>query len=210
MTGSVHPQPLRLAVAHETPATLLSKLLELQRAEEPETPVMLSEASPVELVAGLREGRFDAGLTLAPVEEPPLEAQALWKDDLAIAVPVRSPLLVHPRIPLEVLAEHPLVVWCFGSRQPIIPQVHELLDGLEASREIVQYVYSFELMSALVAAGYGVGFSARARLAASRALNIVMRPLAGPPRTLTTYLVYPQDIKSPHLYRFARRAAAVQ
>ncbi|WP_175687520.1 LysR family substrate-binding domain-containing protein [Burkholderia multivorans] len=210
MFGSAHSQPLRLAIACETPATLLSKLLQLQRAEEPETPVALSEVSPTELAAGMEERRFDAGLTLAPMQESPLQAEALWRDDLAIALPLRSPLLAHPRVPLEVLAEYPLVMWCSGAREAINPQVHELLDGLKTPIEVVQYVRSFELMAVLVAAGYGVGFSGRSHLAASRALNIVMRPFAAAPRTLTTYLVYPDAHKSPPLDRFAGRAASVQ
>ncbi|MBY4674334.1 LysR family substrate-binding domain-containing protein [Burkholderia multivorans] len=210
MPGRVYPEAIRLAVACETPPTLLSKLLERQRAEEPETPILLSEVSSAGLVLGLKEGRFDAGLTLTPFKEAPLQTKVLWRDDLVVALPMRSPLLGRARIPLDEIAEYPLVMLCCDCRKGINPPVEELLRDLKKPINIIQYVRSFELMIVLVAAGYGVAFGGRSRFDASSSWNIVTRPLAGPPRALTTHLIYNDELPSPRLYRFARRAAVVQ
>ena len=211
MFPSVHSQSLRVAIAGESLAIQLSRLLERQRAEEPETPITLAEVTLEELVAGMTNGRFDAALTLTPMKEDSFRSEALWQDELAVAVPVRSPLLVHPRIPREELVEYPLVMWHPSVGESVNRLVHDLLDDLQTTPfEAVQHVCSFGLMVALVSAGYGIGIGSRSRIASSRSMNIVMRPIAGPPRWLTTYLVCRDGPRSQRLHRFAGRAAAIQ
>lgn len=210
MSVSLHSKPLWVAIACETLASPLPRLLERQRAEEPETPIRLVQVMPEELAEAMKAGRFDAALTLSPPRENIFRSEPLWQDELAVALPLRSPLLAYASIPPEELVEYPVVMWCPAACEPINRQVHELLDGLRSMPfEIVQHVCSFGLMAALVAAGYGVGFSGRSRIASSRAMNIVMRPLVGLPRPLTTYIVCLDGPRSRRLDRFSGRAAAI-
>ncbi|EIF29996.1 transcriptional regulator [Burkholderia sp. Ch1-1] len=211
MSEPASSQALRLAVACETSIVSLSRLLALQRAEEPATLIALSEVTPADLAAGVMEGRFDAGLTLSPVQDGSVQSQVLWQDDLAVVVPFRSPLLAYPHITLEALAEYPVVMWCPSTCELINRRVHELLDGLRAAPiEVVQHVRSFDLMVTLVGAGYGIGFSARSHTVTLRAGDVAIRPLPVPAPMLVTHLVYPSGPKSPHLNRFVRRAVSIR
>lgn len=210
MRNLVSSQALRLAVACETSIVSLSSLLALQRAEEPATPIALSEVTPADLGEGVAKGRFDAGLALCPAQDGSLQSDVLWQDHLAVMIPFRSPLLAHPHVAPEMLANYPVVMWCPSICEPINRKVHDLLNGLRAMPiEVVQHVGSFDLMVTLVGAGYGIGFSAHSHNATLHTRIVAIRPLSAPTRLLTTYLIYPRGPKSPHLNRFACRAASV-
>ena len=56
---------LRLAVSADTLSPRLANLLALQRAEEPETIILLREVAARDLVRGLEDGTYDAGIALA-------------------------------------------------------------------------------------------------------------------------------------------------
>jgi len=88
--GSLH---IRLAVAPGVPSRQLSALLALQREEEPEVAIALSETSNDALMAGLRERRYDVGLALAGAADVSLHSQPLWREETAIAMPLR--ILLH-------------------------------------------------------------------------------------------------------------------
>lgn len=65
----------RLAIAPGVPSSHLSALLALQRAEEPEVTISFHEVTADDLIAGLREGRYDAGMTLEGSSDPSLKSQ---------------------------------------------------------------------------------------------------------------------------------------
>jgi len=56
---------LRLAVSADALSPRLASLLALQRAEEPETIILLREVAARDLVRGLEDGTYDAGIALA-------------------------------------------------------------------------------------------------------------------------------------------------
>jgi hypothetical protein len=60
-----------------------------------------------------------------------------------------------------------------------------------------------------VGAGYGVGFSSAAHIAACKTTDVVARPLAGCSFMLTTYLLRPDNEPSEQLSSFIRRASKV-
>ncbi|WP_165496969.1 LysR family substrate-binding domain-containing protein [Phytopseudomonas dryadis] len=200
--------PLQIAVTFEALTAPLAALLAKQRAEEPETPVRLIETSAADQVQGLKGGAYSAGISIVPSGQDALPSLPLWRDELAIAVPVRSPLLAFPRVPLEEVARYPLVMWCPGSCEAINQHVESLLRPVEPVLNIMARAKSFELLTVLVAAGYGMGFSTMSRIAASRPLDIVMRPLLHNARHVTTYLLR-TAAASPAIDRFVERARAI-
>ena len=76
----------RLAIAPGVPSSHLSALLALQRAEEPEVTISFHEVTADDLIAGLREGRYDAGMTLEGSSDPSLKSQPLWTENMAVAL----------------------------------------------------------------------------------------------------------------------------
>ena len=89
-----------------------------------------------------------------------------------------------------------------------------LLDEMLASlmptaQKIIQRVTSFEMMALWVAAGYGIGVSARSCIERAHGWGIAMRPLAEGPYEIVTYLQRPHAQADSVSERFERRALQV-
>jgi DNA-binding transcriptional LysR family regulator len=158
---------------------------------------------------GLRHDLYDVGFTLANEIQEGLIAEPVWRDPLVVAVPARHPLLAHKRVPLDEVLNYPLVLChpevCEGCNQ----QLERLLRSVDAQPTVAEHVATHDLMLALVAAGYGVGFSSAAHIAACKTTDVVARPLAGRSFMLTTYLLRPDSEPSEQLSSFIRRAGKV-
>ena len=191
----------------DTLSPRLASLLALQRAEEPATLILPQEVAAGDMIRGLEEGTYDAGIALAgTMAVSAMNAQPLWSDELALAVPLRSPLLAYTEVPLDALLHYPLLQWCLRACDALSQQVTARF-GPEMHP--VKEVTSFDLLAVLVAAGLAVGIAPRAHIARARGRGIAMRPLANGP-----YLVSTQLLRKPHgsaraVERFAERAVRV-
>lgn len=87
-------------------------------------------------------------------------------------------------------------------------QLQLVLQPIAPRLTIAESVPTLDLMIALVAAGYGLGFSSLARISELHNPDIATRPLAGQ-STLTTYLVRRNSEPSAPLDRFIDRVARV-
>jgi DNA-binding transcriptional LysR family regulator len=198
---------LKLAISADALSPKLATLLALQRAEEPETVILLQEVAAGDLVRGLENGNYDIGMTLATASaDPSLTTQLLWGDELALAVPLRSPLLAHAEVSLDVLLHYPLVRWCLQACEALHRQVDAILGPEE---HVAQEATSFELMAVLVAAGYGVGVAPRSRILQARRWGVAMRPLANGPYFVRSQLLQSPRGSAPAIARFTERATKV-
>jgi hypothetical protein len=68
----------------------------------------------------------------------------------------------------------------------------------------------FDLMMALVSAGFALGLAGASQIAASRERGVVARPLAKRSPVLTTYLLHLDREPSETLARFIERAAGIE
>jgi len=196
---------IRLAIAPGVPSRQLSALLALQREEEPEVALVLSEVSSDVLIAGLQEGRYDAGLALADATDVSLRSQSLWREKMAIAMPLRYPLLNKAALTLDEVLDYPIFRW----QAEICPLFDQQIVCLSKKSCDIQHVTSFELMALWVAAGYGIGITTQSRIASTRAWNICMRPFVGAPYEVVTHLLPSSRGTDPVYLRFARRAQRV-
>lgn len=200
---------LRIALSDGIARTRLTALLAICREEEPEVEIRLFETSFVQNVKGLHDDLYDAGFALANEVDDGIVAEPIWQDPLVVAVPARHPLLAHKHVPLHEVVTHPLVLChpevCEGCSR----QVERLLCSVDARPVVVERVTSHDLMLALVAAGYGIGFSSAAHLGACSYADVVTRPLAGCSGVLTTYLLRPDAQPSEQLSNFIGRANRV-
>lgn len=126
------PAPLQIAVTAGALTPPLATLLARQRAEEPETPVRLVETTVADQCWGLEEGRYCLGFSTTPdLLRHPLQSAALWQDELAVAVPPRSPLLALAEIPLHEAVQHPLILWHREDHEAPSPQIESLLASVD-------------------------------------------------------------------------------
>lgn len=200
-------QCLRLGLAPGTPSPQLSALLALQRAQEPETALVLSEVSDKELASGLGEGRYHAGLSLLKTPTSWVNSQPLWYENMAAALPPQSPLLGRATLTVTDLIDLPVSRW----RAEVCPQLEHQWSALQSrSRRDIELATSFQMLAVWVATGHGIGVSAQSRIERARAWEIIMRPLVGGPYEITTHLLKPSDVQpEPTLTRFERRAQII-
>lgn len=207
MNAAVRSSSLRLATSREALSPQLSALLALQRAEEPETPITLVETPSAAIFQGLMRGCFDLGIAWATSTEPPLSILPLWRDELAVAMPIRSPLLAYSTISPTQLLHQRLFYWCPQDCEALNLRTDNLQrDNLPPTSSAAT---SFDLMAVLVSADYGIGIAPRARIVQARGLGIVMRPLAEGPYWIATKLFHSLGDTSPACDRFAMRARRV-
>ena len=198
---------LKLAVSAGTLSPRLASLLALQRAEEPETIVLLQEVAASDLIRGLEDGVYDVGIALvATTTVFAMNAQPLWVDEMALAVPLRSPLLAYPEVPLDALLRYPLLQWCLRACDALSKQVAARF-GPEMHS--VKEVTSFDLLAVLVAAGFAVGIAPRSHIARARDWGVAMRPLANGPSLIGTQLLRKPHGSARAVERFAERAVKV-
>lgn len=195
---------LRVALSDGIPQSRLATLLAQSREQDPEVEVCLYEVSSSAQAKGLQDDLYDVGLTQSLDRVEGLVAVPVWRDPLIVALPARHQLLAYRQIPLEEIAQHPLVLCeprvCEGFWQQLQP----VLEPVESRLSIAERVPTLDLMMALVAAGYGLGFSSLARITELNNPDVVTRPLAGD--TMLTTFVARRDIEpSDELGRFIHR-----
>lgn len=206
MPATTGPRTLRIAVSFGAMHARLARLLACQRSEDPDTSIALLEVFLAEQLAGIEDGRYDVGVVLGARTTDCLKAQPFWHDELAVAVPVRSPLLAYPAIPLSALEGYPVVMWHPDACMAMHHYVQDLFEAANMTPQVVAHARSFEFMAVLVAAGYGIGLAARSWIDGARGAGIVARPLHADGYTITASLLYCDPGVSEKVARFVERA----
>ncbi|CAJ0723255.1 LysR family transcriptional regulator [Ralstonia pickettii] len=200
---------LRIALSGDMGQARLSTLLALCREEAPQVGIRISEAPLAQLVTGLRNDLYDAGLALAGEVEAGVVAMPVWRDQLVVALSARHPLLAFKEVPLEEVASYPLVLCDPEVCEVCGRQRERLFRTVSVQPTVAEYVSTHSLMLALVAAGYGVGFSSTAHLAGCHQTNVVVRPLVDKAASLTTFLLRPEGEITEPLRQFIDRVERV-
>lgn len=198
---------LRIALANGIAQPRLAALLAQCREEEPEVEIRLSETSLAQQIRGLHRDLFDAGFAQSNEVGDGITAAPIWSDPLVVAVPARHPILEHRRIPLDEVLRYPLVLCHPEACEGTWRQVKKALNGIDAKINVVDRVPTLDLMTTLVAAGYGLGFATAAQIAGCRDADVIARPLAGRALLLTTYLLWRDNEPSEQLSRFIERVS---
>ncbi|WP_042919871.1 LysR family transcriptional regulator [Stutzerimonas kunmingensis] len=196
---------LRVALSDGVPQARLAALLAQCREEDPDVEVFLREVPSSVQAKGLLEDLFDVGLAQTANHVEGLVAVPVWQDPLVVVLPARHQLLAYRQIPLEEIARHPLVLCEPGVCEGFWEQLQPVLRPIESKMSVAERVPTLDLLMALVAAGYGLGFSSLARITELNNPDVVTRPLAGDTTMLTTYLIRRDVEPSEQLNRFINR-----
>jgi DNA-binding transcriptional LysR family regulator len=198
---------LRIALSDGITPSRLPALLARSREEEPEVEIRLFEVPLDQQIRGLQEDLYDAGLSMADEVGDGIVTTPAWDDELMVALSLRHPLLEHRRIPLERCCA------TAGARRPgRMPghtrQIDRILQKRDEEPLILQRVATFDVMMALVSAGWRLVWQAQ-RISHPAASLVVARRLAGTPPMLTTYLLRRDTEPSPMLTRFIERVVTI-
>ncbi|MFC4160756.1 LysR family transcriptional regulator [Chitinimonas lacunae] len=199
---------LRVALSDCVPADRLATVLANCRIDEPDVDIRLYEVPYSQQVKGLLSDLYDVGFSRSPGNEPGLQSQPVWHDELVAALPARHPLLVHRHIPLTEALRYPLILCHPDTCEGHYQQIERLLKSVSTDQElhVAEHAASQSMMKALVSAGYGLGLTCVPPQATCLHNEIIVRPLAGAVPVQTTYLQRPATEPSPQLARFVERA----
>lgn len=201
---------LRIALSDGITPSRLPALLALCRQEEPEIEIRFFEVPLSQQIKGLHDDLYDVGFAQSDEVGDGIAAMPAWRDALMVAVPARHPLLAHKRIPLDELLRYPLVLCDQHVCEGHAKHIDRILRRANTEPLIAERVATCDLMMALVSAGFALGFTGAARIAASPDSGVVARPLALRVPPLTTYLLRPEGEPSDVLARFIERVQAIE
>ncbi len=201
---------LRIAFSDGITPLRLPALLALSRQEEPEVEIRLREMPLSQQIKGLHDDLCDIGFAQTDEVGDGIVVEPVWSDPLMVAVSARHPLLAYKRIPLEEMLRYPLVLCDLQACEGHARQVDRVLHRVGMEPLIAERVTSFDLMMALVSAGFALGLAGAPHIVASREPGVVARQLAGCSPMLTTYLLRREGEPSETLSRFIDRVHAIE
>ena len=134
----------------------LPEVVRTFRARFPGVTVDLQELTVAEQEDALRAGRIDVGFVLLPVRDPALAREALWRQELVVALPAGHALAARTRLRAGDLADEPFVFFPRHLRAAYFDQVMALCAVAGFQPHIVQEAIEVPTLLSLVAAGLGV------------------------------------------------------
>lgn len=177
----------------------ITEILRAFRERFPRVELSLREMSPQAQLDALEAGQIDVGLVRGSVDDGRLASACVRRDPLVVVLPAKHDLADRKRIPLELLAGDPFVLFP-RQRNPIFfDQIISLCRAAGFSPRIVQEAPLLDILS-LVEAGFGVSIMpGSVRHAARRGL--ALRPIVGSPRT-DLFIAWRANDVSPALQEF--------
>ncbi|MFM7870728.1 MAG: LysR family transcriptional regulator [Actinomycetota bacterium] len=100
----------RVGVIGTTGRWLMPQFLTRLAQNYPDVRPLISEGGTSSLLPRLLSGHLDAAIVHLPVEEPELQVEPLFAEDLVLLVHARHPLHGRRRVSMSDLAEHPLLL----------------------------------------------------------------------------------------------------
>jgi DNA-binding transcriptional LysR family regulator len=196
---------LRIAICDSLAQPRIATLLARSREEEPELEIRVFELPFSQQLTNLHHDLLDVGFALSGAVTDGLVAEPVWTDSLSVIVPARHPLLVHAEVKLQDAMKFPLVLCHPEASSGGYDQIQAALEGAAMPLKVVDRVMSLSVVLTLVGAGYGIGFATSSQVPALQRPDIAIRPLAGEPHMLSTYLLRRQGEPSEPMKRFMER-----
>ena len=199
---------LRIGVSESISQPRVARLLARCRTDQPDVEFEVSDRSLRRQATQLREGLLDIGLTPSPISADGLRSEPLWTSTLAVLLPASHPMIGVAPISIAALLREPKVL-CH-------PELRDILEGGRDSQG-AGAVHTVRCLSAsglpmlleLVGAGIAVGIVLAAQADSLRRLDVVARPLAGPPPQVTIHAASRIEEPSENVRLFLQRARAI-
>ena len=147
---------LHVGFISSAPLSLLPPSIRLFRERFGGVELALKELSSAQQVDALYEDEIKVGLVRLPMRAPGIRFDPVFEERLVVAVPTGHALEKLERVPLEAIADLPLV---FFTRQ-LIPGFHaqivELFRRVGAFPKVAQHAVHLQTIVSLVASGVGI------------------------------------------------------
>jgi DNA-binding transcriptional LysR family regulator len=168
---------LSLAFLSSVANYMLPPVVRAFRERWPGVEVTTADTGIAELVAGLRDGRYDAGFTRPPLVDD-LRTRTIVTEPVCVVLPVGHRLAGRPEVRLAELADEPWVLTPRTSWPPWHAKYDADFAAAGFTPHVVQRAGTVPNLLGLVAAGIGVTWLARSARSL-RDSGVVFVPLAG-------------------------------
>ncbi|HEX9259591.1 MAG TPA: LysR substrate-binding domain-containing protein, partial [Acidimicrobiales bacterium] len=101
---------VRLGLIGTTGRWLAPRFLTGLHDRHPLVRLVIVEASTTSLLPQLVAGQLDLAVVNLPVDDPDVDTEALFAEELIVLANLKHPLARHTSVSLEELAQHPLVL----------------------------------------------------------------------------------------------------
>jgi DNA-binding transcriptional LysR family regulator len=149
------PGQLRVGFLSSVANYVMPPIVRAFRERHPKVTLRTEDVTIAALVAGLREGRLDAGLSRPPLVED-LESEVVLREPVAAVLPEGHPLADRDELTLADLADEPWVLTPRASWPPWHRQYDEDFARAGYRPRVVERGTTPQNLLALVAAGVGV------------------------------------------------------
>ena len=188
--------------------SILPGLLSAYRAAHPGVTLELRELTSDVQLRELHEGRIDAGMLLAPVDDATLAMLPLLREPLVAALPADDALArSRTLLSLSSLARRPFIIFPRSAATGLYDSIVEFCRQAGFTPHVAQEAIQMQTIVSLVSAGLGVAL-VPASLRDLRRRGVVYRRLREDSPLLTVLLAWREGNRSACLAQFAATARA--
>lgn len=188
---------------------LIPKLLQDFNRQLPGVNIVLHTMSKTEQIEALLQRRITLGFNRMTQPVPGIGCEPVATERLFVVLPVDHPLAEHATLPLQDLADHPMVMFPSVGRPNFIDFVHDLCRKRGFAPRPAQEVGDAVTAIALVARGFGLTLIPESAAQALGVRGTTYRPLADAPDAVVDLsILYRASDRSPLLQAFLGVARA--
>jgi DNA-binding transcriptional LysR family regulator len=194
---------IRVGLTEATLFCLAPSILRTYRERYPQVDLTLTSGGTEANVEALRTHQIDVGFVYLPIREPTFCVYPLYEQTYIAALSTSHPLARYKRIPLQSLANQPLIFYPRSLAPVLYADFIKCCEQAGFVPNIVQEAELAQTRLGLAAAGVGITFVLADMLSLS-AKGVVYRPLIGDFPRLKLALAWRQTESSSVVHEFLK------
>ncbi|MGL4667938.1 MAG: LysR family transcriptional regulator [Saezia sp.] len=194
--SSSAPDLLRISVSDCIDIFWLSEIFRLYKEKNAHLEIQIQHVTFAEQVSGIANRQFDIGFCRNDqTTQKGIQIREIWKDEVAVLMSLRHPLLQHEELTLAKVLNYPLISFDPEMYSGYFLQLQGMIREDKANPRSIQFTKNYDLMLSLVAAGYGLSLISSKQLDFMKSDLLVGRKFTANDDGLyfKTYLISPES-----------------
>ncbi len=182
---------VRVGVTHSFSARLIPRAVARFRTDHPEVGVVVTKTSGRAVEHALTAGAIDLGIAYAPPEDPDVQAETLFNEEVVVVVATGHPLAQLDRVDLADLGKHALALITreFSTRRLFDDRLREA----SITPDVAVEMNDIDSLLEVVRLGIGASVLSRRAVADPAAQGLSLIPIVGPEMTRTAALLWHRE-----------------
>lgn len=184
---------LKIAVSDEIDIVRFSEMVRSFRERNPKFNVEITQTTFHEQLNGIENHKYDFGFCINnSIKKREVFIKKIWEEPLVVLLPLRHPLLDYQELSIQKILKYPLIYFDPELYSGYHYQIKLICNAAKVQPKIVEYAKTFEMMLALVGAGYGLSLVTSNKLKYIKSNIVVSRRIRHLKRnpTIKSYIIY--------------------